>query len=457
VEEKGDNFVKWRADDGYPDKLDDPHYYDINGCAAEGYRAGSDRPYRDLWVKDRKRLEDGVFLFNMQSDLRPGDKMIFRGRFAHVNLLTGCDRISYEDVTIFGGSGFGFMESDGNGATCLRRIAFTPGPPPKEGAPERLISVCDATHTTNMRTGIRVIDCYFEKMTDDATNVNGTYGDINSAKKTADGCIVSYGGKKRCRCADFTLGDRAMIYTKAGKLVTIAAALERTVHKPDGELSIHIDKDITAEFSSDLVIENINANGAGFIYENCVVKNNRSRGFLIKASDGIIRHCTLRDNGMSAILVKPEISDNWGECGFSQNLILEDNDITETGYFTGSELHCPINIEGDCGELYDERYLNHKNITVRHNRIGERYSDCAIKVNAAVGVVIEDNEILPRVGGCADIHKPEINPLAKTADDIAVPVYIAGARDVKIKGNKIPRSSKGIAMIRAGENIKVIN
>lgn len=434
-----DHTIIWIADEGYPDCLCDEKWYEPEGLG-EGYRKNSDRPYCDVYVDKKEALGKSATRVHFRGPhtLRVGDKVIFRGRMVSVNYYGNCRKTLVEDVTLYNGSGFGFMEFGGEGGTILRRVLLTPGEPPANGAPERLISVCDATHSTCMRRGIRVYDSYFEKMTDDATNVNGCYGDILSVREEDGDSWAAYGiGTSRYSsvCADFRPGDRVLVYTQAGKLLYDGRALSET-RREGKEKWVKLQGKLIPE--GDAVIQNASANGQGFAFENCLFRNNRSRGLLIKANGGLIRHCTLEDNGMSAILVKAEIEDGWGECGFSEDLLVEHNLIARSGYFSGTELHTPIHISGDSTPTRDPSYHNQKRITLRHNKIAERYTEYAISVNMAEDVIIEGNDVGARAASYKELAALR-NPLYP--DDNATPIHLRGTERITVQNNLLPASA----------------
>ncbi|MBR4866217.1 MAG: right-handed parallel beta-helix repeat-containing protein [Clostridia bacterium] len=435
-----DHTIIWLADEGYPDCLCNEKWYAPQGLG-EGYRKNSQRPYCDVYVDRKEALGQSAARVHFRGGhtLRVGDKVIFRGHTVPVNYYENCEATLVEDVTLYNGGGFGFMEFGGEGGTVLRRVLLTPGEPPVNGAPERLISVCDATHSTCMRRGIRVYDSFFEKMTDDATNVNGCYGDVLAVREEDGDTWVHYGtGTSRYTsvCADFRPGDRVMVYTQAGKLLYDGTAVSETRLEKD-ETWVKVQGRLIPE--GDAVIQNASANGYGFAFENCVFQNNRSRGLLIKACGGVIRHCTLNDNGMSAILVKAEIEDGWGECGFTEDLLVENNLITRSGYFSGTELHTPIHISGDSTPTADPAYHNQKGITLRHNKITDRYTRYAISVNMAEDIVIEGNDVGSRVEKYKDL--PDLqNPLCP--DDDVTPIHLRGVGKVTVKGNLLPKSAQ---------------
>ena len=435
-----DYTIIWLADEGYPACLCDEKWYAPQGLG-EGYRKNSDRPYCDLYAEHKEDLGQSAtrVRFRGAHTLRVGDKVIFRGHTVPVNYYEECEAVLVEDVTLYNGGGFGFMEFGGEGGTVLRRVLLTPGEPPANGAPERLISVCDATHSTCMRRGIRVYDSFFEKMTDDATNVNGCYGDILETRKEETDTWLSYGtGTSRYTsvCADFRAGDRVMVYTQAGKLLYDGTALSET-RQEDGKKWVKVQGTLVPE--GDAVIQNASANGYGFAFENCLFRNNRSRGLLIKANGGVIRHCTLSDNGMSAILIKAEIEDGWGECGFTEDLLVEDNLITRSGYFSGTELHTPIHISGDSEPTGDPAYHNQKRITIRHNKIADRYTEYAISVNMAGDIVLEGNDLGSRVEKYKELPSLQ-NPLCP--DDDVTPIHLRGVERVTVRNNLVPKSAQ---------------
>ena len=431
--------LTWRADAGYIRDLWDENlvqYTKSSGNVAEGYRPGSDVPYTDTWSNKNEMTKagEGIVEIPEKSGLETGGKMIFRGRFAHVNLFEGCADMSYEDVTVFAGSGFGFMESNGGGNSRLNRVAFTPGPIPEGGTEERLISTCDATHSVNMREGMKVTNCLFEKMTDDATNNCGSYGTVTGFDANKKELAYEKGNT-------FVPGDSALIYTLEGRLLCDA-----TVVSANGR-SITLDKSFEYNQKTVTIIENASANGNNFLYDNCLVQNNRSRGFLIKSPYGTITNCTLKDNGMSSVLISPEIADNWGECGFAWNLKITNNKIIGGGFFTGSELHSPINITGDKFPQPDPAYYNHKDILIQNNSFEDRYTKYCITANSVDGLRItgnrfgEVNKSVKDRGSSFARFKPEqAEELAKLNDTQPV-INIQGASNIEISGNIYPENN----------------
>ncbi len=408
--------IVWKSDEGYHFDLTDPARF-APSAAGEGFRKGSRIPFCDLYNinMNTQKNSDGTFTLESPAALLPGDKITFRGVFAHVTYAEGCNNVMMEDVTLWGGSGFGFCEVYGEGNSRLNRVLMTPGPKPEGAAEERMLSVCDATHCTNMRKGIQVTNCKFEYMTDDGTNVNGTYGLITGYDKRTD--TVTYNADTM---PEILAGDRLWIMTLEGSFLLDTEAVSAG---KNGKVVIAGDFEMPA--GEGIFLENVSANGAGFLFENTLVRGNRSRGLVIKSTGGLITHCTIDATGMTGIMLKPEISDNWGECGFTENVVISYNNVIGTGFFDpGSDAQSAIAVRTDLAAL-DESYFSHRNITIIGNKIDGYFGAYAVCLRGVSGVTVTNNIIGAR--------NTAIN--ANYPEDIKAPVYLSGCADVDISDN----------------------
>ncbi len=415
--EKGKDYVIAQADPGYLQDLTDTAYYSGDASYVQGFRPNETVPYADIGFKSITYLGGGkhkcVFSDEASKELEVGGKISKRGNGTSVVVLTGCGNIRFEDVSIISGAGFGFQERDGDGGTQLYRVAITPKAAPilaaefdvsqysagltwtdDEGrlrGPKPLLSTCDATHSTNMRKGPQVVNCLFEKMTDDATNVNGEFGKVTAYDAATRKLTYTKGDNMyEGLPANFKTGDTAVLFTRGGKLLAKATVTEEPASGGWQVYVLTLDQDVAIE--SGTLIENLSANGAGFLFDNCLVDTTRSRGFLVKAPDGTINNCTIRNVGMAAILVKPEIEDGWNECGYSQNLTITNNIFENTGFYRNRTIYAPIAISGDGQFTSDTQYLLHDNILIQNNVIKNRSTDYAVYVNSAQNVKILGND-----------------------------------------------------------------
>lgn len=427
---EGDTVV-WMPDAGYDFDLLDESRFNRN-AAATAFRAGSRLPYADVtFSANRVRNADGSYTLTGANTLNAGDRIMFRGVFCDVNNLYDCNYITYEDVTVWNGSGFAIRELEGEGNTILNRFAVTPGAKPNGAVEERMISTCDATHSTNVRHGIQVTNSLFEYMNDDGANVNGTYGNVTGfdagTKRLAFQPTTPY----NTTVAEIRQGDKLRIMTNDGRLL-----LDTTAAEAGSGGSVILSEGFVMPSNATVIVQNLSASGSGFRYENCVIRNNRSRGLLLQGLDGNVSNCTLENNGMAGILISATLKDDFSECGFVENLEINQNLIRGNGYYGAQKKYSAITVMSDSASVDDPCCQNHRNITIQNNAIEDRYSQYAIYVSGA-----RQAEILDNVWGARNVS---LNPAYP--NDTAPSAFIDGATDIEVSGNMYP----------AGTEIKVI-
>ncbi len=172
-----------------------------------------------------------------------------------------------------------------------------------------------------------------------------------------------------------------------------------------------------------VLVDNMSMSSNGFVFDNTMVRNIRSRGLLIKASNAVIKNCTFNHVGMGAIAINYEIY--WGESGVTENLEVSNNLFDHTGYFADKYMYSAISIDG-LGEKCDEDYLLYKNINVTHNKIINRTTTYAFYVRGAKDVTFADNYVGVR------IDEDERLELGKDPSKIA---WLEGAANVKFENN----------------------
>ena len=117
--------------------------------------------------------------------------------------------------------------------------------------------------------------------------------------------------------------------------------------------------------------------GAGFAVKDCYFGNNRSRGILIKGSNGEITGNRIENCVSQAIKIAPEYE--WLESGYSCNLIVANNTIINPGAAA-----ILIHSFGD--------YPEHKNIEITGNRIRSN-ADPLIYIGGLDGGKVKGNSV----------------------------------------------------------------
>jgi hypothetical protein len=181
-------------------------------------------------------------------------------------------------------------------------------------------------------------------MGDDGVNIRGGYAMVASS----DGTTIRLLGKNK---PDFRKDDPLEIMTYEG--VRLPDGLVTSEPKPDGKSTPeiaaffakqHMNQSIKDSLSNpelevwkitvrdpvNLPVGSVicakNRIGSGFVVKDSIFGPNRSRGILIKGSNGEISGNTCRENWGSGILISPEWW--WLEAGSSDDLVVSGNTIT---------------------------------------------------------------------------------------------------------------------------------
>lgn len=276
-------------------------------------------------------------------------------------------------------------------------------------------------------------------------------------------------------CHDFRAGDRIYIYTSSGHLVYDGVALTageyvgdgsgeiglkngamqtgtyplyrltaalyeevdgqpvRCFHEDalqtqgaDGAMGTYADylaRDNRWEADYKVLVDNRSMASGGFLFDNTMVRNIRSRGLLIKASDGTISNCTFRNIGMSAIAVNYEIY--WGESGIVENLIIEKNLFYHTGYFGTDESLSVISVNG-LNSSGEEDTLLYQNIRIADNRFINRSTDYCIYLRGIKKATITGNYM--------GIHGEEDNRM-RGGQGVTPVICLRGAVEIELNDN----------------------
>ncbi len=175
-----------------------------------------------------------------------------------------------------------------------------------------------------------------------------------------------------------------------------------------------------------ILFDNLSMNSAGFVFDNVLIQNTRSRGILVKTVDATIKNCTFRDHGMTAVLLSVETT--WGESTVPQNILIQSCLFDNTGCLEGKEANmtqAPIAIQG-LGNLSNSVELTKetlpcKNVQIIGNKFINTNNNYCITMSAAQNITIRDNVFTAR---------PE-----DTARKFGRAIYINGCMGINISGN----------------------
>ena len=516
--------VTYRAAAGMLQDLSNKKYFseDGNGIAFMGYRAGTDYPYADISLGTLTfNAASGLLTSTLSASafemIEVGDMMTCRANGNTVVYTRECSSMHFEDFSVLSGSIRCFWEDRAIVGASLERVLISPAPAKVideetyaeylelqdtygvdlgvyvdewgnyRGTPAMTVTA-DSTHTTNCRDGIKATSCIFENLSDDGTNQQGFHGrladfDPETGKVTYKNNLstisAAQGGTAGGTCAAFEVGDTVCIYTSNGKLLceTPALSVTTSIGTIDGKKHYTVMIDPAALDPAELeaydlslndagvpriLIDNLDRNGGGFDYDNVVAQNIRSRGFLVKCPDNIIKYCTFRNIGMAAVglIFEPE----WGESGVANNTQILNCYFENTGYYTNREIYSPITVCG-LGLNSDDAYLPYTNIVIRGNVIRRRATDYALYINSAKDVIIADNDFGTRFDETENEPLPSVyinyangvtldnNIYSPYSTDVSMRYSFNGHRN--ITGSDVGTQIKDDPLAVAGENASI--
>ena len=278
--------------------------------------------------------------------IRVGDLIEFRGNGGADVANIDCRRMDIEHVTVMGGTGFCYYEGGGGGNRYRDDSIVYPPRPPGATVPPLRASNADGLHSNFTRLGPIVEGCHFEGMGDDGIAIHGWYAMLRRVTGRRWVVLFPFG-----KTSFFRVGDRLKLYDPAGaflgktRVVKIQPLVKYQPQRPTalpGEkgafggpilnfYAVTVRHGIANSGFEDR-ISDTNANGSGFIVRHCVIQQNRARGMIIKADNGVIADNTIDGSSMGGIEVTPEFW--WDESGCSSHLLIEGNTIEHVGYAT---------------------------------------------------------------------------------------------------------------------------
>ena len=358
-----------------------------------------------------------------------GDPIVIASQYAphgvasHAILCENDIHVRLENIAVFASDSFGFWEMNCEG-TVYYRCRIDRRPPtsdPVQRADPRLRSLnADAFHSTAATKGPSYLECAARFMGDDCINICGDYHMIMSSQgkdlrvvakhhlniQPGDPVeLVMYDGRR--------LPDaKAVSVQPAGSIRDEEQAFLAKQHLDPRLKTAHnalhqaytITLDRAVEIPMGGVICATSRNGNGFTVKGCDFGFNRSRGILIKASDGEVSSNRMEACWMSAILVAPEYW--WLEAGSSSNLKITGNTIIKCG-------GAAISIEAIAGNGQTAPAGIHRNIAITGNTITVSPLP-NIQVVATDGLQIENNTFQSPTFGKPSRHRPATTELVKT-------------------------------------------
>lgn len=323
-------------------------------------------------------------------------------RFAFTFHVSGNENCTFEDVTLFGGPGFGYFADGANvpgarGGNTYRRVSIR-APPAPSGAtePPLIATSADGFHMAGVPRGPVIDSCYFERMTDDGIAIHGSYRVVTGANFSSNSVwVVS---------DDYTPGDTLRLYdatiARVGVFTITAVADAAPGYVPPRNVSntlprqavmppfkvLTLAEALPASVAFDFIVSNADRTGNGFVITNTTIHWHRARGMLIKASSGRIVGNTVMGSTMGALIITPEVF--WAEADFAHDLFVANNTFEYVGYGMQSYGGVAVGAIGPGGGF--PAAGGHVNITLVNN-VWRNISYTNLWISSSLSVTVANN------------------------------------------------------------------
>jgi hypothetical protein len=288
----------------------------------------------------------------------------------------------------------------------------------------------DAFHSKNAVKGPAIIECFAHWQGDDCVNINGRYYYVAGSQGRTmrivafDEPVVMPGDPveflpyeggplPRARAVSITaavepLSAAEQAFFQNVKLVDTT----RQRFNRDGKVySLVLDREVNPPPGSAVCAAS--RVGSGFLVKDCDFGNNRSRGILIKASQGQVTGNRITKSRMAAVLVAPEF--HWMEAGCSSDVVVKQNIFEGIG-------QTPIRILAAGGNGEPLPAGAHRNLSI----LGNRFADCPwplIEANSVTGLTVTGNvwpETPPPGSMAAKPGRPAVSVLLLNCEEATI-------------------------------------
>ena len=319
-------------------------------------------------------------------NVTPGVLVILRHRVYGPTalFLQGCSGVTVRNVTIHAIPGMGIIGSESE-KILIERFRVVP----PEGS-RIMTATADATHFSQCRGFIRFNDCLFDGMGDDAINIHSLY--LTAEERIDERTIMAAHGHGGM--APPHPGDRVE-FAHRETLLPFAEGVVESV-ETDHEHKMHrvvFAEPLPTDFNDRDVFGNLSWIPKVHI-NNCIVRNNRARGFLIQTRDAVIEnnqflHCSGAGMHITADACY------WHEAIGTRRITVRNNLFEGVGNGAASQ-EAALIVFAHVGEGWAEAHHApagvHRDITIEGNTFRDT-DNAAIFVGSTDGCTIRGNTI----------------------------------------------------------------
>jgi hypothetical protein len=342
--------------DGYPENLE--ARVEIFDQKTETLKRGviycAQKPFESLGQRRYRLMKPENYQYSPDGDKEEvGDILVTNSNYSpggpngHAIVSSDCKNLVLEDIRLYASNCFSYLEYNCDGTQYIR-CSIDRRPLAEDLQPRGLrrlrSSNADAFHSKHAVRGPQIIGCTAKWQGDDCVNICGEYYMIMASHKNSVRILVtrdinlkvgdpvelvSYTGTRLPDAKVVAIGPDGTVNAEESKFLLAQQMNQQTkesMSKPETKaLSITLDREVSLPMGS--VIASMNHMGNGFLVQDCDFGMNRSRGILIKASNGKIIGNKMTGNWGHGIQIAPEWW--WLESGSSNDLEIRGNIIKD--------------------------------------------------------------------------------------------------------------------------------
>lgn len=223
---------------------------------------------------------------------------------SHAFDTSSSQNITYRNVTIYGSPGMGFVFGMGSGHIKLDGCVI--GLRPGEENKRRLSTQADGVHCLNTSGHIWIENCDFSFMGDDGTNIHDNVGLLTSS---VDSKTVVCQSNLLCEVGD-TIEFLENSYAPTG----VTAVITGKTAAGSDSIRLTFDKELPDSIQEGCILKNTKYDSSYYYIANNYYHENRARGILAQASQGLITGNKFFRTQGAAILVITDIAQGlWSE------------------------------------------------------------------------------------------------------------------------------------------------
>jgi hypothetical protein len=288
-------------------KADCPSFFAYSGISSEG----------------GNRFRVALATASQISSFETGDPFVINGRSASIGRYGLSENITFDSITATACPGSLFVGS----RTSLLNVLNCKG---QMKGDRLIVSGADGVHCQSARIGPWIENCDFEGLSDDCLNIYGL--PIYVLEQLSPTQMTVYAR------APVLSGDRLVFFDpNAGRLIldtTVVSLSGNTLTVSDPVETLNIAPpgtpiDVRGWKIYDHAY-NLDSIGNHFVYRNNYMHDGRRYGMLLKASYGLIENNVFEGLSRTGMTIENNI--NWPEGFWSQNLVIQNNRISECGY-----------------------------------------------------------------------------------------------------------------------------